>query len=823
MAYLGIYLYHLTMLSRFTLLVFFLICVHISIAQHQIIGKIIQAENQNPLPTTTLFLKELNKTTLSNEKGEYNFSNIPTGNYTLVAYLYGKTTEQVAIQLQANTLVYTVNFQLKNLNYELEAVSVEIEREKSLGLSRLRAVDGMGIYEAKKNEVIVLKELTANLATNNPRQVYAKIAGLNIWESDGAGLQLGIGGRGLSPNRTSNFNTRQNGYDISADALGYPESYYTPPTEALERIEVVRGAASLQYGTQFGGMLNFVFRKPPTDKKISFTSRQSVGSWGFFNSFNSIAGTVAKNKLSYYAYVQRKQGDGWRPNSQFYVNTGFVSLQYALTEKLKVGVEYTNMYYLAKQAGGLTDVLFEQNPQQSIRSRNWFNVNWNLMAATATYNFSHKTQLNTRFFGLIAQRQALGNLAPINNLDFGANRDLINGTFNNIGNETRLLHRYQLGKQNHVALVGFRLYKGTTTAQQGEANAKDTPDFNFLNPNNLEKSDFVFPNYNYAVFAENIFNLSEKISVTPGIRFEHIRTYSEGYYKQRVTDAAGNVIVDNKINEAQQRIRSFVLFGLGLSYKCSENTEFYSNISQNYRAINFSDLRIDNPNARVDPNITDEQGYTADIGYRGSLENVFNFDVSAFYVAYKNRIGLLLKADQPPLFNDYRLRTNIADARNIGIEAFGELNWWKLINKTATQTRLTHFVNLAFIDARYINTEDNTIRNKQVELVPPITFRTGVSFQHKQFRSQLSWAYTAEHFTDATNARRTSSAVNGIIPTYHVADFSVSYQWRWLTVEGSCNNLLNSMYFTRRAEGYPGPGIIPADARSFYATIQVKL
>jgi Fe(3+) dicitrate transport protein len=51
-------------------------------------------------------------------------------------------------------------------------------------------------------------------------------------------LQLSIGGRGLDPNRTSNFNTRQNGYDISADVLGYPESYYATPTEALEEIQL---------------------------------------------------------------------------------------------------------------------------------------------------------------------------------------------------------------------------------------------------------------------------------------------------------------------------------------------------------------------------------------------------------------------------------------------------------------------------------------------------------------------------------------------------------------------------------------------------------
>ena len=117
----------------------------------------------------------------------------------------------------------------------------------------------------------------ANLASNNARQIYNQISGLNIYQNDDAGLQLHIGGRGLDPNRTSNFNTRQNSYDISADVLGYPESYYTPPAESLKEIQIIRGAASLQYGTQFGGLINFIL-KEPTNKKFELITRNSIGS-----------------------------------------------------------------------------------------------------------------------------------------------------------------------------------------------------------------------------------------------------------------------------------------------------------------------------------------------------------------------------------------------------------------------------------------------------------------------------------------------------------------------------------------------------------------
>jgi Fe(3+) dicitrate transport protein len=54
-------------------------------------------------------------------------------------------------------------------------------------------------------------------------------------------------------------------------------------------------------------------------------------------------------------------------------------------------------------------------------------------------------------------------------------------------------------------------------------------------------------------------------------------------------------------------------------------------------------------------------------------------------------------------------------------------------------------------------------------------------------------------------------------------DAGLSYQFKQFKLEASVNNLANEIYFTRRATGYPGPGILPSDGRSFYFTLQVKL
>ena len=84
-----------------------------------------------------------------------------------------------------------INFILPNLSAkELDEVIVMKQQEKALGIVRLKSVQNFTVYEGKKNEVILLNNIVANTATNNPRQIYGTVTGLNIWESDGGGLQV---------------------------------------------------------------------------------------------------------------------------------------------------------------------------------------------------------------------------------------------------------------------------------------------------------------------------------------------------------------------------------------------------------------------------------------------------------------------------------------------------------------------------------------------------------------------------------------------------------------------------------------------------------
>lgn len=783
-------------------------------------GQIIEVETSEPISKATIFIEELGKSEVTDDDGRFKFVNIPKGEYTILFFSTGFETIQQNISLE--NPITTLQIKLEKLQVDLNTLDVSASADAAFGLQRLNNVDGYGIYAAKKSEVIQLENITANLATSNARQVYKDIAGLNIWESDGAGLQLSIGARGLDPNRTSNFNTRQNGYDISADALGYPESYYTPPLQALKRIEIVRGAASLQYGPQFGGLLNFVFKNGNEEKTFEFVTENTVGSFGLLNTFNSIGGD--KNGWNYYGFLQYKRGDGWRPNSQFEQTTGYASITKTFVNDLKINAQYTHMNYLAQQPGGLQDFEFQQDPRQSKRERNWFQVNWNLAALTIDYPINEQTKINNRTFFLDAQRQALGELGPINRPDPLRERDLIRGTYTNFGNETRLLHRYQIKGQYTTFLIGARYYQGFTTNQQGDADDGFAANFEFTTPNDLEQSDYEFPSRNLAVFAENLFNINEKWSITPGVRFEYIRTSSDGYYKERVF-SGGQVIFEQRFEDSRNNERSFLLAGLGVGYKWMPQVEWYANFSQNYRSINFSDLAVVNPNLIVDSLLQDERGFNIDVGIRGTaLNDAIRFDASVFFLNYRNRIGLGEIIIQDPSIGDKAVayRTNIGDAHIVGLEAYLGIGILKLLKIKKEDFQLNFFTNFSVLHGQYVQGSSD-FEGNEVELIPPVSLKTGVNLRWKSFKLAYQFAYTHEHFSDATNAISVADATRGTIPTYSVQDISMSYQWKRFKFQTGINNLLNQMYFTRRATAYPGPGIIPSDGRNWYFGLAVRL
>ncbi|WKB81551.1 TonB-dependent receptor [Cellulophaga lytica] len=804
-------------LKDFKIVVLLIFCNASLYAQYKVSGTVTSKENNAPIGGVEIYNKAKGKVSVTNNKGYYEFIT-DEKQLEIVFFSYEYNIEEEIVNVVGSTIL---NKQLSAVEIELTEVEVVARKAQIFNLKRLEDVVGTSIYAGKKTEVVLVSESVANLASNNARQIYSQVVGLNIFQNDDAGLQLNIGGRGLDPNRTSNFNTRQNGYDISADVLGYPESYYTPPAESLEEIQIIRGAASLQYGTQFGGLVNFITKKPNSTKEIEVLTRNTVGSNNLYTNYTSVSGT--KKKFSYYASFNFKQGDGFRPNSYFNSKNAFAHLGYQLTDKTKLEAEITYLNYLAQQAGGLTDAMFAENPYQSNRVRNWFAVNWLLYNVKLKHNFTENTSLLFNFFGLNASRDALGfRTNRVNQVDTNEERDLITGDFKNFGFEAKLLDKYTFFGKKATYLIGTKFYKANNTSVQGPgSNGSDANFSSAINdyPNYPSQSNYKNPNLNIAFFGENIFYLRDNWSLTPGLRVEYIKTESDGFFRKINTDAAGNVILNETVESNDSNKRSFLLVGLGTSYKPNRFIEVYGNASQNYRSVTFSDLNIVNPSFRIG-DLSDEKGYTLDLGLRGNYKNYISYDAGVFGLFYNDRIGLVTKAlDDGSVVQE---RTNVGDARIVGVESLVDFNLKKILNLNSNYS-FNYFINTSFINSEYTKSQQNGIKGNRVEFVPDLNLKTGVKFGWKNLLTSIQYTSLTQQYTDATNSNEPSlSGVNGIIPKYNILDLSLSYRYKFLKLETGINNLLDEAYFTRRATGYPGPGIIPSANRNYYATLEIK-
>ncbi len=699
-----------------------------------------------------------------------------------------------------------------------ETSPVEIIEWKRSDLTRLPEIRGTEIFSGKKNEVVQLSSSTADLSTNNTRQIFSKVPGLSIWENDGSGIQMGIATRGLSPNRSWEFNVRQNGYDISSEVFGYPEAYYAPPTEALQRVEIVRGAGALQYGPQFGGTVNYITKRSLGDKPISVESFQTLGSYGLFNAFNALGGKY--KKLSYYAYFHHRSAEGWRENSAYKTQTGGLSLSYDFNEKLSINAEYTKMNYVSQQAGGLTDSMFYANARQSSRARNWFNVPWNVGAIQLCYKPNQSTQVSAKVFGTLAERNSVGFTRAvtvsdtINTVTGAYNpRQVDRDTYKNLGAEIRALHQYDfLGKRAAIS-GGVRIYQGHTERNQlGIGSTGSDFDLSIAAlQNGFEYARSLnLVTQNAAVFLENMFKLTNKLSITPGVRYEFIRSSVEGRINASGT---GNV-------SENQRDRNVILVGVGAEYAATEFSNFYGNFSQGFRPVLFSELTPSATTDVIDPNLKDASGYNLDFGYRGSLfQNALRFDVGVFRLFYDNRIGTLSVNGNP-------FRTNIGASLSQGIESYVELDLLKLIQPDLKHVSLSCFVNYAYVDAKYTRWDNPALNlvDKRVENAPNQILRTGAHLKIKGFTATLQYNYVSEVFTDAANTiEANATSTTGVLPAYHLLDLNMFYRINEnYSIRAGVNNLTDAVYATRRAGGYPGPGILPGTGRTFYIGVGFK-
>jgi Fe(3+) dicitrate transport protein len=473
----------------------------------------------------------------------------------------------------------------------------------------------------------------------------------------------------------------------------------------------------------------------------------------------------------------------------------------------------------SQQPGGLTDAQVKNAAQQSFRSRNWFDITWTTPALIANYQISEKTRLNTKLFATIGDRNSVGFMQPItvrDTINAGTreynNREVLIDHYRNYGLESRMITDYTLGKMKNTVSGGIRLYTGETHRRSSTRGTTGT-DYDLTISGNYQR-DITFDSKNAAAFVENIFRLSDKFIVIPGVRYEWLEGSASG--------------INNTVNGVPQylqdvkRSRSFLLAGVGAEYHITPLTEFYANYTQAYRPIQFANLQAPPTTDLIDQNLKDAKGYNIDLGYRGRVKNFLQFDVSGFYLQYNNRIGTVTAGTAPAT---YRFVTNVGASTSKGIESYVEVNPVRAFTKN-TDADLILFSSYSYLNATYsADHKDAATKGKKVENAPANIFRGGITAGYKGFLLTGQVSYVGQTFSDANNTVTPSANGNvGLIPSYTVTDLTATYKFsKGLNVKAGVNNLTDARYFTRRAGGYPGPGALPADGRTFFLSVGAKM
>jgi Fe(3+) dicitrate transport protein len=380
--------------------------------------------------------------------------------------------------------------------------------------------------------------------------------------------------------------------------------------------------------------------------------------------------------------------------------------------------------------------------------------------------------------------------------------------------EARLLHTYSLGGIN-AALTGGIRYSTELTRRdkKGPGTAAGDFDLSLTKPYGIVLR---LHTNNYATFAENLFHLTKRFSVTPGFRYDVIDSRLNG------------VIVNATFPVSYTGNRNFPLFGMGLQYQVNANSQLYGNVSQAYRPYLYASITPADQVGVIDPNLKDSRGYDADLGYRGTAGRWLTFDIDAFYLYYGNRAGQLTLTNSTTN-TPYLYTTNIGNSADPGIEAYFDISLWELLTGDHRAFDLRVFNSLSYDHARYLtgsstnNGHNTSLVGNRVEGVPDWIDRAGLTVRSGTGKLLLQYSNTGMDYSDALNTVYNPTGVSGVVPAYHVWDASA--EWSFLDhyrLSAGINNLADAHYFTRRINMYPGPGILPADGLTFYASFDLK-
>lgn len=184
---------------------------------------------------------------------------------------------------------------------ELDAITVTAQRVPTDGRTLPVSIS-----------VITAEDIAASSA-RTMQDLLSTQAGIHLVNtsssSDNAIVDLrGFGITGASNTLIMIDGVKQNTNDLSAPNLG------VVPLDQVERVEIVRGSGSVQYGGgTTGGVINIITRKDFAKEPVTARATATFGSYGLRQYDAAVA--LNNQKVGVDAYMQSLHSDGYREHS----------------------------------------------------------------------------------------------------------------------------------------------------------------------------------------------------------------------------------------------------------------------------------------------------------------------------------------------------------------------------------------------------------------------------------------------------------------------------------------------------------------------------
>lgn len=654
---------------------------------------------------------------------------------------------------------------------ETMVVTAESEADETAQEPWLAAVSGTSIHAGKKTAVLDFDQ-RPRIIGNNYRQALERTPGLLLAEESTPLVSIGY--RGLNPHRAMFTQILRDGIPIHADQFGYPEAYYTPPLDTVDRIEFLHGGAALQFGPQPGGALNYITHRPRTDREFSFRSQQIGGSDGLYSTFTSADGTVGS--LGYYTYFNHRQGDGFRSaNSDYNLNNGAVKCVWSLGNFGTLIINADRYQETHGEPGGLSVSDFNAGSLHATRLHDEMTIERDSVSLT------HEIELGADAFAVtnlwwsnyqrFSKRQAGGGFGT---LATGTTNAIELQEFNALGLDSRYRIHWG-GEKQHTLTSGFQAYHmdSPRTDSTGATVDAESGTINRIS----DRQVLYLP-----LFVENHFKFG-KFSVTPGLRLET--------FDQEVRTRFQSPAAADRARDVSDQI---LLAGIGSEFEVSPQGAVYANVSQSYRPVMFAEAVPTGNGQVVNGDLEEGKAVEYELGYRSKPIEGVTLDASVFLLSFEDQIG-----------TQGTTTANVGDASHRGLDLMASADFFEIANAPDPFGALTAHLAATLLDAEFTAGPN---QGKSPQYAPDYLIRSGLTWQSTQStKVTLSGTFVDGHFANDTNTS------NFRVPGYMVWDLTAECKvHEHLRILAGINNLLNESYFTR----VRNDGIDPSNGRNYY-------